>query len=125
MTRATWTGGFDVAEETYETACEILRTLSYRGLQYNRIDCRRGDDTPWRTWIPRMLASIGYSVQSINRLNVVQITATKGKGSTAAFVSSLLQEMGGTPETQPKIGRFTTPALATQRDQIAIVSVLQ
>ncbi|THH11485.1 hypothetical protein EW145_g640 [Phellinidium pouzarii] len=37
------------------------------------------------------LSRIGYSPQDLNKLNVLHVTGTKGKGSTCAFVDSLLR----------------------------------
>ena len=46
--------------------------------------------------IPEMveyLERIGYTTSDLNRLNVIHITGTKGKGSTSAFVDSLLRQL--------------------------------
>jgi UDP-N-acetylmuramate-alanine ligase len=44
--------------------------------------------------IPEMvdyLKRIGYTPSDLNRLNVVHVTGTKGKGSTCAFVERILR----------------------------------
>lgn len=58
---------------------------------------------------------IGYNVSEFDKLNVVHITGTKGKGSTAAFVASILGEY-----KVPKIGLYTSPHLKSVRERIRI-----
>lgn len=60
----------------------------------------------------------------LNALNVVHVTGTKGKGSTCAFVSSMLSE---TPVTAPsgeerprRVGLYTSPHLKAVRERIRI-----
>lgn len=60
---------------------------------------------------------IGYSTSDFNKLNIVHITGTKGKGSTAAFTNSIL---GQYKEQLPKIGLYTSPHLKTVRERIRI-----
>ncbi|CAL9731175.1 folylpolyglutamate synthase [Monosporozyma unispora] len=66
-----------------------------------------------REWARR----IGYSTKDFNQLNVIHITGTKGKGSTAAFTSSILQKY---QDKLPKIGLYTSPHLRTVRERIRI-----
>ncbi|CAI4052027.1 hypothetical protein SKDZ_15G3790 [Saccharomyces kudriavzevii ZP591] len=60
---------------------------------------------------------IGYSASDFNKLNIVHITGTKGKGSTAAFTSSIL---GQYKEQLPRIGLYTSPHLRSVRERIRI-----
>lgn len=60
---------------------------------------------------------IGYSVTDFNKLNIIHITGTKGKGSTAAFTSSILNQFS---DKLPKIGLYTSPHLKTVRERIRI-----
>lgn len=60
---------------------------------------------------------IGYSSSDFNKLNIVHITGTKGKGSTAAFTSSIL---GQYKEQLPRIGLYTSPHLKSVRERIRI-----
>lgn len=66
-----------------------------------------------REWTRR----IGYDTAQFDKLNVVHITGTKGKGSTAAFTSSILQQYN---DKLPKIGLYTSPHLRTVRERIRI-----
>jgi folylpolyglutamate synthase len=68
-----------------------------------------------REWLGR----IDYSSDELNKLNVIHVTGTKGKGSTCAFVSSILQHLF--PEK--KIGLFTSPHLKAVNERIRINSV--
>ncbi|CAR28576.1 hypothetical protein ZYGR_0S02100 [Zygosaccharomyces rouxii] len=58
---------------------------------------------------------IGYNVSEFDKLNVVHITGTKGKGSTAAFVASILGKY-----KVPKVGLYTSPHLKSVTERIRI-----
>ncbi|KAH8118386.1 tetrahydrofolylpolyglutamate synthase [Phellopilus nigrolimitatus] len=62
------------------------------------------------------LSRIGYSPYDLNKLNVLHITGTKGKGSTCAFVDSLLRQS----MPQWTIGLYTSPHLVAVRERIRI-----
>lgn len=66
-----------------------------------------------REWTRR----IGYTTSDFNRLNVIHITGTKGKGSTAAFTASILDQY---KDKLPKIGLYTSPHLKTVTERIRI-----
>ena len=68
-----------------------------------------------REWLRR----INYSPTDLNRLNMIHITGTKGKGSTCAFVTSILQHLF----PQKKIGLFTSPHLKAVNERIQVNSV--
>ncbi|WVR05827.1 hypothetical protein IAU60_002852 [Kwoniella sp. DSM 27419] len=62
------------------------------------------------------LRRIGYKPEDLNKLNVVHITGTKGKGSTSAFTERILRAHipGG------KIGLYTSPHLCAVRERIRV-----
>ena len=68
-----------------------------------------------REWLRR----IDYTPSDLNTLNMIHITGTKGKGSTCAFVSSILQELF----PQKKVGLFTSPHLKAVNERIQVNSV--
>jgi folylpolyglutamate synthase len=68
-----------------------------------------------REWLRR----IAYSPDDLNQLNVIHVTGTKGKGSTCAFVSSILKHLF--PEQ--RIGLFTSPHLKAVNERIQINSM--
>lgn len=68
------------------------------------------------------LARVGYTPRDLDKLNIVHVAGTKGKGSTCAFVDSILsryQQHGGPPT---KVGLFTSPHLIAVRERIRIGS---
>ncbi|EPQ59922.1 FolC bifunctional protein [Gloeophyllum trabeum ATCC 11539] len=72
--------------------------------------------------IPEMLEyleRIGYTPEDLNRMNVIHITGTKGKGSTSAFTDSILRH------TKPdwKVGLYTSPHLVAVRERIRVNGV--
>ncbi|KZT12772.1 FolC bifunctional protein [Laetiporus sulphureus 93-53] len=72
--------------------------------------------------IPEMveyLNRIGYSTSDLNRLNVIHITGTKGKGSTSAFTDSIIRHA----MPQWKVGLYTSPHLIAVRERIRINGV--
>jgi folylpolyglutamate synthase len=78
--------------------------------------------------IPEMLDWVrraGYAVEDFNKLGVVHIAGTKGKGSVSAFVASILQQYNiisdkAQATTLGKVGLYTSPHLVTVRERIRI-----
>lgn len=65
------------------------------------------------------LLRIGHTPEELNRLNVIHITGTKGKGSTCAFCDSILRvALPG-----KKIGLYTSPHIVAVRERIRINGV--
>ncbi|KZP00012.1 tetrahydrofolylpolyglutamate synthase [Calocera viscosa TUFC12733] len=62
------------------------------------------------------LNRIGYTPNDLNKLNVIHITGTKGKGSTCAFVDSILRHA----KPNWKTGLYTSPHLVAVRERIRI-----
>lgn len=60
--------------------------------------------------------NLGYSLEELDRLNIIHVTGTKGKGSTCAFASSILQSLG----KGLKVGLYTSPHLVHVRERIRI-----
>lgn len=63
-----------------------------------------------------------YQASDLNRLNVVHVVGTKGKGTTCAFVNSILQRYKQTVGRPRKIGLYTSPHLVAARERIRINS---
>ncbi|KAK2594806.1 Folylpolyglutamate synthetase [Conoideocrella luteorostrata] len=71
------------------------------------------------------LARIGYAPSDLNRLNIVHVAGTKGKGSTCAFVDSILshyQSSASSPLSLRRCGLFISPHLIAVRERIRINS---
>lgn len=61
---------------------------------------------------------LGYQPKDFNKLNIIHVTGTKGKGSTCAFTESILSQYQGDGIT--KIGLFTSPHLKSVRERIRL-----
>ncbi|KAI4087871.1 MAG: hypothetical protein LQ344_006496 [Seirophora lacunosa] len=113
-------------ERTYSDAVAALNTLqtnfatieSFREARKKRYNEQA---------IPEMVEwcrRTGYEPSDLDRLNPIHIAGTKGKGSTSAFVSSILSQFLPSP-SQPaplfnKIGLYTSPHLRFVRERIQI-----
>ena len=53
----------------------------------------------------------GLQAKVIDRLNVIHVAGTKGKGSTCAYVASFLREHAKKNGITQKIGLYTSPSL--------------
>jgi folylpolyglutamate synthase len=69
------------------------------------------------------LRRIGLAPSDLDRLNIVHVAGTKGKGSTCAFAASILQRYQSTHGIPRKIGLFTSPHLIAVRERIRINGV--
>ncbi|KAH9868726.1 hypothetical protein J1614_007798 [Plenodomus biglobosus] len=75
--------------------------------------------------IPEMLEwcrKAGYKPSDFNGLKPIHIAGTKGKGSTSAFISSILAQYSSSNAALPptKIGLYTSPHLRFVRERIQI-----
>jgi folylpolyglutamate synthase len=68
------------------------------------------------------LAKAGYSPKDFDPLNPIHIAGTKGKGSTSAFVSSILHQYtaSGVENAPKNIGLFTSPHIRFVRERIQV-----
>lgn len=116
------------ATRTYNDAIDALNTLQ---TPFAVIEARRKAGVrPDATSVQEMrvyLSRIGYSPADLDRLNIVHVAGTKGKGSTCAFVDSILSKYrSSSASAQPpklqKVGLFTSPHLIAVRERIRINS---
>ncbi|KAL1411354.1 Folylpolyglutamate synthetase [Vanrija albida] len=103
--------------KTYSEAIKLLNTCQSNAATIEAIRKSGGRLNDWA--VPEMLdylRRIGYKPDDLNRLNVVHVTGTKGKGSTSAFTEKLLRTHipGG------KIGLYTSPHLCAVRERIRV-----
>ncbi|KAH3685219.1 hypothetical protein WICPIJ_003813 [Wickerhamomyces pijperi] len=71
--------------------------------------------------IPEMVEwgrRIGHNPSDYNKLNIIHVTGTKGKGSTCAFTQGILSQYQGFGLN--KIGLYTSPHLKSVRERIRI-----
>ncbi|KLJ12248.1 folylpolyglutamate synthase [Blastomyces silverae] len=116
----------------YEDAIAALNSLQSNFSIVNAIR-QAGPNMNLRA-IPEMIEwcqKIGYQPSELNRLNLIHVAGTKGKGSTCAFISSILSqylrsatESASLADTQrpkiSKVGLYTSPHLRFVRERIQI-----
>ncbi|KAF9888756.1 Folylpolyglutamate synthetase [Aspergillus nanangensis] len=71
------------------------------------------------------LRRIGYKPSDLNQMNPVHVAGTKGKGSTSAFIASILSQYSasqseGSSAIVNKVGLYTSPHLRFARERIQI-----
>ncbi|KAI9889408.1 MAG: Folylpolyglutamate synthetase [Vezdaea aestivalis] len=96
-----------------QTPFDVLEQRSDLGLSKKEsgLDEMRG-------WLRR----IGHKIYEIDRLNIVHVAGTKGKGSTCAFVESIFAHVQSETNRPAKYGLYTSPHLITVRERIRINS---
>ncbi|KAA8910082.1 putative tetrahydrofolylpolyglutamate synthase [Sphaerosporella brunnea] len=108
------------AVRTYDDAIRSLNSLqsNFAVLDAVRKSGKMMNDQA----IPEMVAwarRVGYNPSDFNRLNIIHVAGTKGKGSTCAFASSILSEYRRAGVLQ-KTGLYTSPHLRAVRERIQI-----
>ncbi|MCJ1224747.1 Folylpolyglutamate synthetase [Toensbergia leucococca] len=112
-------------ERTYSDAVAALNTLQ---TNFAVIDAfRKSGGNANAQAIPETIEwcrRIGYEPSDFDRIKPIHIAGTKGKGSTSAFISSILTQYLPSP-SQPKplfhkIGLYTSPHLRFVRERIQI-----
>lgn len=109
-------------KRTYKDAVNALNTLqtNFAAIQASRKAGTKRDPM----LIPEMVEwtrRIGYHQADLDRLHVVHVTGTKGKGSTCAFVSGILSQYQHKPNSPiTRIGLYTSPHLKSVRERIMI-----
>ncbi|KAI1204798.1 FolC bifunctional protein [Annulohypoxylon truncatum] len=106
---------------TYNDAIDALNSLQ---TPYAIVEARRkagirpdaGSIAEMRAYLQR----IGYAPSDLDRLNVLHVAGTKGKGSTCAFAASILSQYQKSHGVPRKIGLFTSPHLIAVRERIKI-----
>ncbi|KAF4549638.1 Folylpolyglutamate synthase-like protein [Elsinoe fawcettii] len=106
----------------YAAAVQALNTLQSN---FQIVDAiRKSGRGMNQNAIPEMIEwtrRIGYEPKDLDKLNAVHVAGTKGKGSTSAFISSILhQHRNSGPRPPTKIGLYTSPHLRFVRERIQI-----
>ncbi|RPB12953.1 folylpolyglutamate synthase [Morchella conica CCBAS932] len=106
-------------QRTYSDAVTALNTLqtNFSTLQSARTSTKK-QDSQLLAQVVESLRRIGHAPSDLTKLNVIHIAGTKGKGSTCAFISSILSQYRPSPIT--KIGMYTSPHLRAVRERIQI-----
>ncbi|KAI1202731.1 tetrahydrofolylpolyglutamate synthase [Nemania serpens] len=118
---ACWRAMATQTGRTYNDAIDALNSLQ---TPYAIIEARRkAGIRPDATSIAEMrvyLRRIGYSSSDLDRLNILHVAGTKGKGSTCAFAASILAHYQRAHRLPRKIGLFTSPHLIAVRERIRL-----
>ncbi|OJD40205.1 folylpolyglutamate synthase [Diplodia corticola] len=106
----------------YNAAVTALNTLQSN---FSIVDAiRKSGKGMNKNAIPEMIEwfrKAGYEPSDFDQLKPIHIAGTKGKGSTSAFVSSILAQYRSTSSTAPrKVGLYTSPHLKSVRERIQI-----
>ncbi|PMD32236.1 FolC bifunctional protein [Hyaloscypha variabilis F] len=109
---------------TYEDAVDLLNTLQTPfGVLKQRRDAGIGLDESAKVEMRKCLHQIGYSQRDLDKLNVIHVAGTKGKGSTCALVGSILSKYRQSRAMPRNVGLFTSPHLIAVRERIRINSI--
>ncbi|KAG6253746.1 methionine-synthesizing 5- methyltetrahydropteroyltriglutamate--homocysteine methyltransferase [Claviceps purpurea] len=108
------------SSRTYGDAIDALNSLQtpYAVVEARRKAGIRPDASSMRE-MRAYLARIGHTPSDLNRLNIIHVAGTKGKGSTCAFVDSILAQW------RPRLGKtalFISPHLIAVRERIRVNS---
>ncbi|KAL8788262.1 MAG: hypothetical protein Q9213_001782 [Squamulea squamosa] len=68
----------------------------------------------------RWLQQLGHTIADINRLNIIHVAGTKGKGGTCAYIECLLRAHGQKTGFPAKTGLYTSPHLINTEERIRI-----
>lgn len=107
-----------MANRNYQDAVQALNSLQSNYANIMAIRASGDRKNMMNIWeMQEWSRRIGYSVSDFNKLNVIHITGTKGKGSTAAFTQGILNQY---KDTLSKVGLYTSPHLRSVRERIRI-----
>ncbi|KXT03418.1 hypothetical protein AC578_1571 [Pseudocercospora eumusae] len=110
------------------TAQDALKYLNSLQNNYKVLEERRKNppkDLTKNDSLHEMLQSVedaGYKSSDFDRLNAVHVAGTKGKGTTCAFVNSILNQYHERYGKPKKIGLYTSPHLLSVCERIRINS---
>ena len=99
------------ATDEYNKALDGLYGMT-TSLKATRVP--RDQQSPHIALMKSALDRLGITQDALSRLHVVHVTGTKGKGSTCAFVESILRASG------LRTGLYTSPHLVTERERIRV-----
>ena len=105
---------FRMTSKSYQDAIQLLNTLQSNASTIEML--KKNKKFLNQQSLPEMkdyLHRLGYTVSDLNRLNIIHISGTKGKGSTAAFCNSILSQ-------KLKVGLYTSPHIKHVRERIQI-----
>ncbi|GAA5908446.1 hypothetical protein JCM8208_006198 [Rhodotorula glutinis] len=105
------------ATRTYAEAVDALNSLQSNAATIEAV--RKSGGKSGHVQLAEQLEymrRVGYQPADLDKMNVLHITGTKGKGSTSAFVSTILTELA----PAAKVGLYTSPHMVAVRERIRI-----
>lgn len=103
---------------TYKDAVQALNSLQSNYANIMAIRASGDRKNMMNIWeMQEWSRRIGYSTSDFNELNIIHITGTKGKGSTAAFTQGILSQYS---DKLNMIGLYTSPHLKSVRERIRL-----
>ncbi|XP_009567867.2 folylpolyglutamate synthase, mitochondrial isoform X1 [Cuculus canorus] len=95
-------------------AIRTLNTLQTNASYLEQVKRERGDPQAQLEAMKDFLERSGLKVEDLDRLNIIHVTGTKGKGSACAFTECILRNYG------LKTGFYSSPHLVQVRERIRI-----
>ncbi|XP_030913174.1 folylpolyglutamate synthase, mitochondrial [Geospiza fortis] len=92
----------------------MLNTLQTNASYLEQVKRERGDPQAQLEAMQGFLERSGLKVEDLDRLNIIHVTGTKGKGSACAFTERILRNYG------LKTGFYSSPHLVQVRERIRI-----
>uniref|UniRef100_A0A0A6YX96 Folylpolyglutamyl synthetase n=1 Tax=Mus musculus TaxID=10090 RepID=A0A0A6YX96_MOUSE len=97
---------YEAKTASFQDAVRTLNTLQTNASYLEQVKRQRSDPQAQLEAMEMYLARSGLQVEDLNRLNIIHVTGTKGKGSTCAFTERILRNYG------LKTGFFRTTAMS-------------
>ncbi|XP_075629028.1 folylpolyglutamate synthase, mitochondrial isoform X4 [Balearica regulorum gibbericeps] len=101
-------------KDVYKDAIRTLNTLQTNASYLEQVKRERGDPRAQLEAMHGFLERSGLKVEDLDRLNIIHVTGTKGKGSACAFTECILRSYG------LKTGFYSSPHLVQVRERIRI-----
>ncbi|XP_078811675.1 folylpolyglutamate synthase, mitochondrial isoform X4 [Oryzias latipes] len=98
----------------YQDAICTLNTLQTNASALQQVRQERNHPQQQLQAMQGFLERAGLTVEELNRLNIIHVTGTKGKGSTCAFTEKILRSYG------LRTGFYSSPHLVQVRERIRI-----
>ncbi|XP_065593656.1 folylpolyglutamate synthase, mitochondrial isoform X2 [Cyrtonyx montezumae] len=98
----------------YQDAIRTLNTLQTNASYLEQVKRERGDPRAQLAAMRGFLERSGLQVEDLDRLNIIHVTGTKGKGSACAFTERILRGYG------LRTGFYSSPHLVQVRERIRI-----